>query len=253
MPAFRTDQVEAIVAETISITGANGEAIGAYIARPTTPGNHPAVVLIHSAGGWGDWYHEATLRFARRGYIAICPNLYQRFGHGTAAEVSARMREAGGVADAQVVGDVQGAMQHVRGIAGHNGKIGVIGSCSGGRHSYLVACQIPDVDAAVDLWGGGVVAMPEELTAMRPVAAIDMTKDLRAPVLGIFGNEDANPSPEAVNTLEAALLAAGKTHEFHRYDGAGHGFMHYDGVAYRQEQAADAWTRVWAFFERHLA
>ncbi|MSQ42279.1 MAG: dienelactone hydrolase family protein [Dehalococcoidia bacterium] len=222
-----------MVAQTVSIAGANGDQIGAYIARPTTPGDHPAVVLIHSAPGCGDWYHEATLRFARRGYIAICSNLYHRLGHGSVEEVSARVREAGGVADAEVVGDVHGAMQHVRGIAGHNGKVGVIGSCSGGRHSYLVACQTPDLDAAVDLWGGGVVARPEELTPKRPVAAIDMTQHLNAPLLGIFGNDDANPSPEAVDTLEVALRAAGKQYAFHRYDGAGHGFMHYDGANYR--------------------
>ena len=253
MPAFRTDQVEAYVAETVTISGADGDQIGAYVARPTTPGPHPAVVLIHSAPAWGDWYHEATMRFARRGFIAICPNLYHRVGHGLATEIGTQAREAGGVADAQVVGDVQGAIDYVGGVAGHSGKVGVIGSCSGGRHAFLIRTSLPDqVHAVADLWGGGVVAKPEELTPKRPVNLVEQTAKLQAPIIGIFGNEDANPTPEAVNTLEAALQAAGKTYEFHRYDGAGHGFMHYDGAAYRQAQAVDAWEHVWAFFEKYL-
>ncbi len=204
MPVFRTDQVEGTVAETITISGANGDQIGAYIARPTAPGNHPAVVLIHHAPGWSDWYHEATLRFARQGYIAICPNLFHRLGHGTVAEMSVKVREAGGVGDAQVVGDIQGAVKHVRGMAGHNGKVGVIGSCSGGRHTYLVACQTEGIDAAVDLWGNAVMK-PEDLTPLRPVAPIDMTANLQAPLLGIFGNDDQGPSPADVDRTEMAL------------------------------------------------
>ncbi|MEI6137031.1 MAG: dienelactone hydrolase family protein, partial [Chloroflexota bacterium] len=237
MPVFLTDQTEATLAETVTITGANGDQVGAYVARPLGPGSYPAVVLLHSAPGWGDFYHEATMRFARRGYIAICPNLYHRFGHGTAADVGAKAREAGGTPDTNVVGDVQGAIAHVRGISGHNGKIGVIGGCSGGRHSFLIATSLPDqVHAAVDLWGGNVVAKPEDLTPGRPVNLVTQTSKLQAPLLGIFGNEDANPSPEAVNALEVALKAEGKTYAFHRYDGVGHGFMHNDGAAYRAVQ-----------------
>ena len=251
---FRTDQVEATIAETINIAGANGDTINAYVARPTTPGNHPSVVLIHHAPGWDDWYHEATLKFARRGYIAICPNLYARLGQGTVEEVAAKVREAGGVADSQVVGDVQGAIKHVRGIAGNNGKVGVIGTCSGGRHTFLVATSIPDeVTAAVDLWGGGVVMKPEDLTPMRPRNIVEDAPKLKAPLLGLFGNEDQNPTPEAVNTLEAGLKASGKNYEFHSYDGAGHGFFYYDRPAYRQEQAVDGWNKVWDFFEKHLS
>jgi carboxymethylenebutenolidase len=191
------------VAETITLSGHNGDQIGAYLARPTTPGPHGAVVAIHHGPGFDDWSHEVALKFAGRGYITVMPNLYHRFGAGTVEEVSARLREAGGVADVQVVGDVQGAINYVRTVAGHNGKVGVIGPCSGGRHAFLVATAIPnDIDAAVDLWGGGVVLKPEERTAMRPTSLVENTTALSAPLLGIFGNEDGNPNPEMVNTME---------------------------------------------------
>jgi carboxymethylenebutenolidase len=72
-------------------------------------------------------------------------------------------------------------------------------------------------------------------------------------VLGIFGNEDQGPSPEDVNDYEAALKDAGVPHEFHRYDGAGHGFQDFhDSDRYRKEQSEDAWSKAIAFLDRHL-
>jgi carboxymethylenebutenolidase len=93
---------------------------------------------------------------------------------------------------------------------------------------------------------------PEDLSPSRPVSPVDLTASLSCPLLGIFGNDDQNPSPEQVNIHEEALKAAGKEYEFHRYDGAGHGFQYYDRAAYRQEQAMDAWSKVWTFFDSKL-
>jgi carboxymethylenebutenolidase len=134
-----------------------------------------------------------------------------------------------------------------------NGKVGVIGTCSGGRHTFLFACKTKSIDAAADLWGGRVVMSKEELNPKQPVAPIEFTKDLSCPLLGLFGNEDRAPTPEQVDQHEAELKKCGKEYEFHRYDGAGHGFFYYDRPAYRIEQALDGWQKVWAFFGKHLA
>lgn len=235
------------------IKGNNGDQIRAYLARPGGNGPFPGVVLIHHAPGWDEWYREATLRFARHGYAAISPNLYERNGHGTPEDMGASARADGGVPDAQVVGDAQGAIDYLRAQSYLNGKVGIIGTCSGGRHALLVASLATGLNAVADLWGGGVVAKPEDLTEKRPVAVIDYTDRLSIPLLGIFGNDDVSPSPEQVNTHEAALKKAGKTHEFFRYDGAPHGFFYYDRPAYRQEQAVDGWKKVWDFFGRTLS
>jgi carboxymethylenebutenolidase len=104
----------------------------------------------------------------------------------------------------------------------------------------------------VECWGGGVVMKQEELTPKRPVAPIDYTKDLSCPMIGLFGNDDKSPSPEQVNQHEAELKKHGKNYEFHRYDGAGHGFFYYDRGAYRQEQAVDGWKKALAFLEKNL-
>lgn len=249
----RTDEYSGQLAETIGIAGHNGDIIRAYTARPLGPGPFPGVVLLHHAPGWDEWYFEATRRFAHHGYAAICPNLYERVGHGTPEDVGAMVRSAGGVPDDQVVGDVEAAMGYMRSLPVLNGKVGVIGTCSGGRQTYLVACRASGVDAAVDCWGGGVVMEADRLTALQPVAPIDYTQDLSCPLLGIFGEEDRSPTPEQVAQHEAELRAHSKSYEFHTYPGAGHGFFYYDRPAYRQEQAVDGWAKIWTFFGQHLS
>jgi len=152
-----------------------------------------------------------------------------------------------------MVGDTAAAVKWMRSQPNHNGKVGVFGSCSGGRHAFIYACRRKDVDACVELWGGRVVMGKEELNDKTPVAPIDMTKDLSCPLLGLFGNDDRAPSPEQVNQHEAELKKHGKSCEFHRYDGAGHAFWVWGRVSYRREQANDAWDKTWAFYAKHLA
>jgi carboxymethylenebutenolidase len=249
---YTTDQYQGMLAETVILQGFHADLINAYYARPLGAGPFPGMVLIHHMPGWDEWYRETTRRFADHGYAAICPNLYFREGHGTPEDVAARVRGAGGVSDEQVLGDVGAALEMLRAQPYVNGKIGVFGTCSGGRQAFLSACRIPGFSGVVDCWGGRVVMTPEELSPKYPVSPIDYTADLSCPLIGIFGNDDQNPNPEQVNKLEEALKKYGKTYEFHRYDGAGHGFFYYQSPAYRQAQAVDGWTKVFAFLDRSL-
>lgn len=251
---YRTDMYEGMLAETIVLQGARGDMINAYFARPLGPGPYPGIVLIHHLPGWDTWYREATRKFAHHGYLALSPNLYCREGHGTPEDVAAKVRGAGGVPDDQVVGDVAGALAILRGLPYCNGKVGVFGTCSGGRHVVLAASRIPGgFDAAVDCWGGRVVMAQEDLTPKQPVAPLDYTANLACPLLGLFGAEDRSPTPEQVARHEQELKQHGKVYEFHMYPGAGHGFFYYDRPNYRQEQAVDGWQRVFTFLGKHLA
>lgn len=245
-----------MICENVTITGDKGTPITAYTARPSGPGPFPGVVLIHHLPGWSEHYIETTRRFAHHGYLAICANLYEREGGGSDGnpdDVAAKVRAEGGIADSQVVGDTEGAVNWIRALPNHNGKVGLFGSCSGGRHAFLYACQRNDIDACADLWGGRVVMDKETLNARTPVAPIDLTQDLSCPLIGLFGNEDRSPNPEQVNQHEAELKKYGKTYEFYRYDGAGHGFFYENRPLYRQEQAVDGWRKLFAFFEKYLA
>ena len=247
-----TGAPDGMTAEVITITGAKADQIHAYVAKPNGSGPFPGIVLVHHMPGWDEMYREFTRRFAQHGYNAICPDLYCRAGHGKPDEMSAKVRADGGVADEQVVADLTAAARWLRALPTSNGKVGIFGSCSGGRHAVLAASRSKDFDAVVDLWGGGVVMPPSDLTAKRPVAPIDLTQDLAAPVLGLFGNDDKAPTPEQVDQHEAELRKHGKPYEFHRYDGAGHGFFYYHRPSYRIEQAMDGWAKVFTFFQKQL-
>ncbi len=249
---YTTDQYEGMLAETVILPGYHADLINAYFARPLGAGPYPAMVLVHHMPGWDEWYKETTLRFARHGYASLCPNLYFRAGNGTPEDVAANVRAAGGVPDDQVVGDLEAAARYLRAAPNSNGKVGIFGTCSGGRHAYLAACRAPVFDALVDCWGGGVVMKDDELTSMRPVAPLSYTKDLSCPILGLFGQDDKGPSPDQVALHEQELKKYNKDYEFHSYPGAGHGFFYYHRPAYRQEQAEDGWSKVWAFLEKYV-
>ncbi len=240
--------------DVVTYPGHGGDQIEAYHARPTGNGPQPGVIVIHHMPGWDEWTLEVARRLTHHGYATLSPHLYSRYGPGDPDDLAAKARAAGGVADDQVMGDVAASAAFLRAQPGANGKVGVIGFCSGGRHAYLAACLVEGLDAAVDCWGGSVVVDdPSSLDAMHPVAPIDLTDRIEPPLLGIFGNDDRSPTPAQVDRTEEALVRHGKAHEFHRYDGAGHAFFNWERPeAYRGAQAQDAWGHVFAFFEQHL-
>ncbi len=249
---YTTDQYEGMLAETVMIPGYHADLINAYYARPLGAGPFPGVVLIHHFPGWDDLYKEFTRKFAANGYVALCPNLFFREGKGTPEDVAAKVRGEGGVADEQVIGDVAAALQVLLAQPYVNGKVGVFGTCSGGRHAYLCACRIPGFAALVDCWGGRVMMAPEELTPKQPKAPIDYSADLACPMIGIFGNDDHAPTADQVNAHEEVLKKLGKQYEFYRYEGAGHGFFYYHSQLYRQQQAVDGWKKIWEFLDKRL-
>ena len=244
---------DAILAETISLTGHGGDQIEAYLARPLGPGPFGSVVVIHHMPGYDAPTKEITRTFAVNGYAAVCPNLYWREAPGASPDdAAATARAAGGVPDERLVGDVGGAAAFLRAMPASNGKVGVIGFCSGGRQSFLAACSLP-LDAAVDCYGAFVVGTPPEGMPLKVGPIVDLTPNLSCPLLGLFGAEDQHPSQEQVAELEKALVEAGKTFEFHSYEGAGHAFFAVNRQAYRPEAATDGWQRIFDFYGRYLA
>ena len=243
---------EALIAETISITGHGGDEIEAYLARPLGQDSFGNVVVIHHMPGYDTSTKEITRKFAAHGYAALMPNLYHRDAPGASPDdAAATARANGGVPDERLVGDVSGAADYLRGLDGSNGKVGVIGYCSGGRQSFLAAVSLP-LQAAVDCYGAFVVGNPPEGFPLQVGPVAHLASDLSCPLLGLFGAEDKFPSPEQVDELDKILTEAGKEHEFHSYEGAGHAFFSVDRPAYRPE-ATDGWQKIWDFYGRYLA
>jgi carboxymethylenebutenolidase len=243
---------DAIRAETVFIPSGDGTEVEAYFARPLDAAPRGGVVVIHHLPGYDAWTKEVVRKFAVDGYNAICVNLFHRQAPGASSDdASAFVRANGGVSDDQVVTDVEGAVAYLRSLDNANGKVGVIGYCSGGRHVFLVATTI-QVDAAVDCYGAFVVEdPPDSMKWMRPL--LQRTPQLSSPLLGLFGVEDQNPSPAETSILAAELDKYGKQYDFHTYDGAGHGFFSNDRPAYRVDAVVDGWRRIREFYGKHLA
>jgi carboxymethylenebutenolidase len=247
---------EALTAGPVTITGADADEIPAYLAGPTDPdgaSGRGGVVVIHHMPGFDRATHEIIRRFAAFGFSAIGPNLHHRYAPGADSDdAAAAARAAGGVPDDQLVGDVAGAIARLRSVPGSNGRVGVIGFCSGGRQSVLAACRLP-LDAAVDCYGAFVLARRDPSRGLPTVGPLtDLLTDLSCPLLGLFGAEDQNPAPAEVQALQDRLAGLGKTVDFHTYPDAGHGFFAVDRPSYRPAAAVDGWQRVIRFFGQHL-
>ena len=245
---------QGMTAEHIWVEGHNGDAINAYLARPLGAGPFGAVMLFHHMPGWDEASKEMARKFAHNGYIAIMPNLHYRQGHDDPVANSNSIREAGGMPDDRTLGDAEGAIGYLRHLSNYNGKVGIIGFCSGGRQVFLAACKLKGLSAAVDCWGGGVTPRDSEPpTAAMPHAPIEFVNDLSCPLLGIFGEDDARPSVDEVKATDAAIQAAGKSWEYEIYPNAGHGFVAVDRPSYAVEASNAAWPRIFQFYAQHLS
>jgi carboxymethylenebutenolidase len=243
---------DAMRAQTVQVSAPDGTQIEAYYATPERGAPHGGVVVIHHAPGYDEATKEIARRFAAEGFAALCPNLYSREAPGLAPrEAAAQVRAAGGVPDAQVTGDVAAAIEYLRSRPDANGKVGVIGYCTGGRQAVLAACQL-DLDAAVDCYGAFTTRSTSPGDSLPRSALTHLLHKLSCPLLGLFGAEDPAPPVDEVAELEAALKEHGKTFEIQIYDNAGHAFFSVDSQKYRTTAALAGWQRILAWFTRYL-
>lgn len=247
----RKPNYEGMLAETFCFQGHNGDVIGGYLAKPLGAGLHPGVIVIHDIFGLMVPHpKEIARKFAANGYIALAPDLYARESFPDADSARAGVQASGGIPDGRVVDDLEGAATALNALATCNGKLGCIGYCAGGRQTVLFACNTASLSAAVDCYGGNVVT--EKATPNQPQPVIQMVNRISCPLLGLFGEDDQNPSPGNVLVLEEHLKGHGKTYEFHSYPGAGHAFFADYRPSYRQEAAVDGWNHVFNWFEKYL-
>lgn len=228
-----------------------GQAMHTLVFEPEGAGPHPGLVIaqhlpVAHAGLEKDPFTiDLGERYAAAGYACVIPFIFHWWPEDEDIMVK---REA--FRDDWTVADLHAAYQYLAGMSVVDpDRIGILGHCWGGRVAWLGACNNPDYKACIVFYGGRVkIAFADGGTP-----PIDLADRIACPVLGIFGNEDQGPSPDDVNDYEAALKAAGVSYEFHRYDGAGHGFQDFnDENRYRKAQSEDAWEKAIAFLNRHL-
>lgn len=228
-----------------------GSPMGVLSCMPEGPGPFPGVVVaqhlpIAHAGLEKDPFTiDVAERLAKVGYASVTPHVFHWWDAD--ADIAVKREE---FRDDRAVADMNAAYDMLaRSDKVDSTRIGVIGHCWGGRISWLHACHNADYKALVTLYGGRIkLGMGDGA-----IAPIDLCSRIACPVMGIFGNDDANPSPADVEDLGAALAKASVPHTFHSYDGAGHGFQDFvNEDRYRKEAAADAWKKLLAFLQENL-
>ncbi|MDP2674139.1 MAG: dienelactone hydrolase family protein [Dehalococcoidia bacterium] len=224
----------------------DGETMRCYVAAPAGEGPFPAVVVIQHAGGVDGFVQEMSGRFAAAGYVAIAPELYHRQDPESGEDPLTRM---GRLRDVEVVRDVNAAIEHagrLDEVAAD--RIGIAGFCMGGRVSYLMATHVASLRAAVVFYGGNIMVPWGE-----GPAPFERSESIACPLLGLFGEQDTNPSPADVAKIDAELTRRGKQHEFHTFAGVGHAFMTSARPGYRQDVAEDAWGECLGWLQQHLS
>ena len=222
-----------------------GSKMETYVDEPQGAGPHPAVLVTHHRGALDAFTKKFVEDLAQNGYVAAAPLFYHRRPAGEDTMDSLKNLD-----DGEIIADIKATVDFLQSLASvRNDAIGITGHCMGGRLAYLGAAT----NAAFKVCGvfyGGNIMVPWGAGQPTP---IELTKNIGGPIVGFFGNDDANPSPDDVKRISSELDKHGKRHEFHAYDGAGHAFQNFLNTdAYREEPTKDSWNKLLAFFGREL-
>jgi carboxymethylenebutenolidase len=244
-----TTDTKGLVAEAVQIPVSDGQ-IPAYYARPDAKGRFPVVLVIQEIFGLHEHIQDVCRRFAKAGFFAVAPALYSRQGDPSKlADIPTIIKEiVSKVPDGEVASDLDATVawakkdKHADAV-----RLGVTGFCWGGRQTWLYTIHNPHVKAAV-AWYGPVAGNTDEL---HPKTVRDLVKEVRVPVLGLYGAADQGIAVADVEKLRDALKAEHKHCEFVIYPDTPHGFNADYRPSYRPEAAKDGWKRAVAWFESH--
>ena len=218
-----------------------------YMAAPEGTEPHPGVLVIQGMHGIAGFEIQFAERLAENGFVAAVPDLFHR-GPACFTDEELGKRRRGRMSDPQVIGDVNVALAHIQAQPYVQAdRIGIVGFCMGGRTAYLMAATSSTIRAAADFYGGGI---PRGEGGPAP---LELTSQIRCPVIIFDGEEDAHPSPDEVRQTGAELARHGVIHEVHIYPEVGHGFMSATGSRRRAEAVDDAWSRMLAWFQQYVA
>ncbi len=245
-----TTDTNGLLAGEVKIPAKDG-GIPAYRAAPAKGRNFPTVLVVQEIFGVHEHIKDVCRRFAKAGYLAIAPEMYARQG-----DVSKMtnfndiiQKVVSKVPDAQVMSDLDAAVAWAKKNNGNTAKLAITGFCWGGRIVWLYAAHNPNLKAGV-AWYGRLVGAANELQPKHP---IDVVKDLKAPVLGLYGGADTGIPNNTVEQMQKALKEANKPSEIKLYPDTPHGFHADYRPSYRKEQAQDGWNLLLAWFKKNGA
>ena len=246
-----TTPADGLTAGVVKVKTKDGKDMDAYRAMPATGQAFGTILVVQEIFGVHAHIADLCRRFAKAGYYAIAPDLYFRQGDAKAvSDMQALLRDiVSKVPDEQVRGDLDATVAFAKGEGkADTAKLGITGFCWGGRIVWLYAAYSSALKAGV-AWYGRVVGDPTPLTPKHPV---DIAKDLKAPVLGLYGGADTGIPNDTVDKMRAALKdgsAAAKKSQIDTYPDTPHGFNADYRPSFRKEQAEDGWKKALAWFK----
>jgi carboxymethylenebutenolidase len=240
----------AICEEEISISRPSGT-LPVFCAYPDDKQSHPAVILIHEIFGVNEHIKDLARRFARQSYAVYAPDLFA-YAPGLPEnrnDIAAMRSVWAGIADDQLISDLQAVFSEVRSSTRVQGKpIGAIGYCMGGAIAFMFACRSPMLAWVADYYGR---IYYQDLTDKKPRHPISYTGGLNCPLLGLFAGVDDLITEEHVQHFEKKLQELGKTYQMKVYPGAKHAFFNDTREFYHYDAANDAWQLTLSFIASH--
>lgn len=246
---IKTDEA-GLTTGTVQIKAPDRE-IPAYVARPAKGTKLPAVILVSEIFGLHEYIRDTARRLAKAGYVAIAPDFFVRAGDPSAIEDRAAiMKIVSTATDAQVTGDVTAALNWLKAQPFVDaGRVGITGYCWGGAVVWESIARVPGLKAGVAWYGRLSSGMAADPANKNP---LDLAADLKAPVLGLYGEKDQGIPLSDVEKMREALKAAGKTgSDIIVFPGAQHGFHADYRPSYDKASADDAWGKMLAFFKKN--
>ena len=243
---IKTD-TDGLDAGDAKIKVADGEMPG-YYARPKGKTNPPVVLVAMEIFGLHEYIKDVTRRLAKLGAFAVAPDYYFRKGDLTKiTEIPALLPVVNTKTDTELFADLDAAVAWAKSQGGNADRLGIMGFCRGGRTVWRYSAHNGGLKAGVSFYG----SLADPPNEAMPINSIASAKDVKEPVLGLYGAEDQGIPVDQVNTMKAALAAAGKTAEFKIYPGAPHGFHADYRPSYRKEAAEDGWAQMTAWFKKY--
>jgi carboxymethylenebutenolidase len=220
----------------------------AYYAKPAKKGSFPVILVNEEIFGVHEYIKDVCRRWAKLGYLAVATEYYARIGDlSKMTDVKQIVTDVISKApDAQYMSDLDSTAAWAMHNGGSSTRVGVMGFCRGGRMTWLYAAHSPHLNAAVAFYGP-LLGTPSPI---QPQTALDLAGEIKCPLLGLYGGQDASIPVESVRKAEAKAKAAHKTIEIVIYPEAPHGFHADYRPSFRQADAEDAWKRAVAWFHR---
>ncbi|RZN21456.1 dienelactone hydrolase family protein [Bradyrhizobium sp. Leo121] len=236
-----------LTAGEAKIKVADGE-MPAYFARPAGVSNPPVILVAMEIFGLHEYIKDVTRRLAKLGAFAVAPDYYFRKGDLTKiTDIQQLLPLVNAKPDAELLSDLDATVAWAKSQGGDTSRLGIVGFCRGGRTVWEYAAHNPALKAGASFYGPPV----DPQNPVWPKSPMQLAPEMKAPVIGFYGEADTGIPVSQVEAFKGALAADKKTAEFKIYPGAPHGFHADYRTSYRKEAAEDAWAQMQAWFKKY--